>query len=228
MKNMGPEEIRARLRAGELVPDADFDACLPAFVRAPSRRHWTQVEVVVSAARWLKEYGVRSVLDVGSGAGKFCVVGALSSAMSFTGLETREHLVVAARELSLRFGVARKVRFVSGGLDALDFRAFDALYFYNPFGEHSYPKRLRIDETIVLNLARQQEHIATAERLLRQMPKGTYLVTYNGFGGKVPDSFELLRARHTGASMLRLWRKSRVRARGGPWLELEDTTVWAS
>jgi hypothetical protein len=60
------------------------------------------------------------------------------------------------------------------------------------------------------------------------MPKGTYLVTYNGFGGKVPDSFELLRAKPTGESLLRLWRKSRVRSRGGHWLEYDDSTVWAS
>jgi SAM-dependent methyltransferase len=221
---MDVTEISRRLRAGRLVLDADFDTWLPSSVRHVSARHWTQVGVAVRVSRWLQASGVSTVLDVGSGAGKFCAVGALSSGISFTGLERRPHLVDVAHRLALRFGVAERARFVHGDLDAVDFRSFDALYFYNPFGENVMPLVDRLDDSVELGYRRFDRDVTKVQELLGQMPVGARLVTYNGYGGRVPDSFDLVQAKPAGVNMLRLWRKAREHDTGGHWAELEEST----
>jgi SAM-dependent methyltransferase len=222
---MGPEEISSRLRSGQFVVDSDFDAWLPDSVRRASARYWTQVGVAIRVSRWLQACGAASVLDVGSGAGKFCVVGALASRMSFTGLEQRDHLVDAADALAERFGVSGRARFVHGELAAVDFTQFDALYFYNPFGENAFPPSDWLDDTVEVSRARLARDVVTVERLLARMPVGSHLTTYNGCGARVPDSFELVHAKMAGLNLLRLWRKARENDDGGYWLEFEDSTL---
>jgi SAM-dependent methyltransferase len=222
---MGPEEISGRLRAGQLVIDADFDVWLPDSVCRLSHRYWTQVGVTMRVSRWLQACGASTVLDVGSGAGKFCVIGALASGMSFTGVEQRGHLVDAARTLAARFGVTNRATFVHGDLDSVDFLPFDALYFYNPFGENIFPISERFDETVEISHARFARDVAKVECLLKRMPVGSHMVTYNSFGGRVPDSFDLALEKVAGINLLRLWRKAREEDTGRYWLELEDCTV---
>lgn len=222
---MEPEEIAQRLRAGQFVVDGDFDVWLAPAARPLAERYWTQVGVTMRVSRWLEARGVTSVLDVGSGAGKFCVVGALSSRMTFTGVEQRGYLVDAAAELAERFGVAGRARFVRGDLDAVDFGDFDALYFYNPFGENMFPPRARLDNTVEVSRARFARDVETVRGLLGRMPRGSHMVTYNGCGARIPDTYELVRARVAGLNLLRLWHKARDGDDGGYWLELEETTI---
>jgi hypothetical protein len=222
---LDPEQICSRLRAGQFVSDADFDFWLPEEQQSISYRFWTQVGVSMRVARWFTERGVQRVLDVGSGAGKFCVVGALSSPMTFTGVEQRPHLVDAARELAARFGVSERASFVEGRLDAVDFRDFDGLYFYNPFGENRFPAADHLDDSVELSRKRFDRDVAEVEYLLSRMPTGVHFITYNGYGGRVPDSFELVHAKVAGQNLLRLWRKARKDSAGGYWLELEDSTL---
>jgi hypothetical protein len=220
-----PEQIKHRMREGRFVGDAVFDAWLPESVRAPSGRYWTQVGVAMRVTRWLSARGAARVLDIGSGAGKFCVVGALSSELSFTGVEQRGHLVAAARELALRFGVETRANFIQGDLDTLDVRDFDALYLYNPFGENIFPACGRLDDTVEVSRKRFQRDTTRMAELLGRMPVDSLLVTYNGCGARIPDSFELVHEKVAGICLLRLWRKARERSSGGYWLELDEATL---
>src|SRR5579872_4063412 len=101
-----PPELARQLAAGVLPPDAAFDQHLPEELRAVSQRHWTPLHVAHRCARWLQAEGARTVVDVGSGAGKFCVATALCSSLRLIGLEHRPRLVAAARDLARRFAVA--------------------------------------------------------------------------------------------------------------------------
>ena len=222
---MEPEEIKSRLRLGQFVVDSDFDRWLPEPVRYLSPRYWTQVGVALRVSTWLRNCGASTVLDVGSGAGKFCVVAALSSEIGFTGIEHRGHLVDAARSLAERFGVANRTTFVHGQVEEIDFTRFDALYLYNPFGENIFPARDRVDNTVETSGARFDRDVVTTERLLRGMRVGTHLVTYNGYGGRVPDSYDLVHAKVAGINLLRLWRKARDREEGGYWREFDEFTA---
>ncbi len=217
--------IQGLLKAGLPLSDADFDACLPEAQRRVSYRYWTSVAIVARVVRWLSGAGAERVLDVGSGVGKFCVVGALASPMAFTGIEHRAHLVELAKGLAERFDVAPRATFLTGGLDGVDFRDFDALYFYNPFGENHFTAFDHLDSTVEVNRRRFDRDVAMAESLLGRVPMGTRIATFNSFGGRIPDTFDLEQATLADHSLLRFWRKARRRSGGGYWLELEETTV---
>src|SRR4051812_11609675 len=82
-------------RLTNAVDDAYFDRIYPDWAQRMSRLHWTPVPVALRAAQLLTENhssGAR-VLDLGSGAGKFCLVGASTYGGDFFGIEQRSHLV---------------------------------------------------------------------------------------------------------------------------------------
>src|SRR5207253_2009759 len=98
----------------------------------------------LAAARLLRPRPGERVLDVGSGSGKFCVVGSLATPGVFVGVEHREPLVHEARRLARLFG-ARRGRFLHGDALALDWASYRCLYFYNPFAQTLLDPNRRID-----------------------------------------------------------------------------------
>lgn len=196
------------LRLGECPLDSAFDRFLPRELQTVSEQHWTPLSVVLRAAQWIDELGVRTVLDIGSGAGKFCVAGALASEARFIGLEQRESLVWASRELARAFKVESRVGFVHGTLEHTPLPEADAYYLYNPFGENLFGPFGQIDATVELGEARFQQNIADAERLLQRARVGTYLLTYNGFGAAVPPAYRKVRIAEDLPCLLQMWQKS--------------------
>jgi predicted RNA methylase len=202
-------ELALAIRAGKRPPDFKFDRFLPLELRLVSGQHWTPIDVAVCAAEWLREYQVESVLDIGSGSGKFCVVAALAGGASFVGIEQRERLVHAASDLARAFGVGERVEFVQGAFDERCTRAAEAYYLFNPFGENLYGPQGQLDKHVELGGGRYRRDVAAVERLLRAAPTGTFVVTYNGFGGDVPAGYELLRVDRELPNVLAMWRKRR-------------------
>src|SRR4051794_18508227 len=145
-----------RMRDGEVVADRAWDQLYPAWVRELSHYHWTPVSVARRAAEWLATDAKTRILDVGSGAGKFCAGGALTSPAVFTGVEQRPHLVEIARQVA-RTSCIKRCTFVQGNARDLDWNEFDAFYLYNPFAEHlpGYPS---IDDAIERTPERFQQH----------------------------------------------------------------------
>jgi predicted RNA methylase len=209
-----PQHIRDAVRAGEPLIDWQFDRFMPHELRIFSAQYWTPLSVSLRAARWLEVAGARTVVDIGAGAGKFCVSAALATECHFTGIEHRPRLVEAARELARVFDVGDRVRFVQGSLDDRMPDAADAYYLFNPFGENLFDAGERLDAEVELGVERYKRDVATIERLLQQMPVGTCVVTYNGFGGRVPDSFVQVHVDRTLPNVLRMWRKEWARGRG--------------
>ena len=91
----------------------------------------------------------------------------------------------------------------------------DAYYLYNPFEENLYEDLGCLDRQVELSQERFERDIRAVERLLVAAPRGTCLVTYNGFGGRVPTSYQMLRVGRGMPSPLYLWRKLRA-TDGGP------------
>lgn len=195
------------LRTGRRLRDATFDGVYPQDVRRVSARFWTPVEVARTAARWLASQRVRSVLDVGSGAGKFCIIASLSMRQRVTGLEQRSNLLEAARAASAAYGAS--TTFEPGTLETLDPSAFDAFYLFNPFGENLYPSEEQFDDSAELSSLRYSHDLSIFEHWLDHAAVGTCVVTYHGFGGRVPDTYELVRALPKGSDYLRMWKKVR-------------------
>lgn len=202
-------EIALALREGLHIGDHAFDALLPNDSRTASMRFWSPVKVASMAAHWLEMHGAQRVLDVGAGSGKFCVIAALITDLVVEGIEQRPHLVEQARALAADLGVADRVKFTCAALEATTLEDYDALYLYNPFCEAGYDRLQWLDESLELAPDSAARDVARIEAALDAMPIGGQLVTYHGFGGRLPDTFELLHSWSFGGGSLRCWQNAR-------------------
>ena len=207
------DRLRRALRDGARVHDRDFDAVYPLDIRSASSTFWTPVQIAQRAAELLVRDAASSVLDVGAGAGKLCIVGALRTEATFTGIEHRPHLVTIARNAAERLDVSRKTRFLHGELREVERGRFDAFYFYNPFSENLYGPRDHLDDTVELSRARFCRDVDAAYRALERAPAGTRVVTYHGFGCALPPCYRNELREGAGTNVLELWIRRAERAR---------------
>lgn len=203
-----PSQIATALRAKMSPPDWVFDRHLPEELRLVSRQHWTHLAVAVRVAEWLTEHKVRTIVDIGSGAGKFCVAAALAGESHFLGLEQRPRLVQAARELARLFEIEERVSFVEHLFGEDPTPTAEAYYLYNPFGENLFGPDDHLDEDVELNQERYQRDVAAVIALLQRAASGTCLLTYNGFGGIIPSGYREVHIDRELPNILRMWRKA--------------------
>ena len=202
--------LAAAIRTGRCPTDRAFDRLLPEPLRLVSPDYWTPLAVAKQAAEWLEDQGVRIVVDIGSGAGKFCVAGALFGTCRFIGLEQHSSLVASARALADLFDLNDRVSFVIGALGAAPTPVGDAYYFFNPFGDYRLGADHPLEAGAEFTDTRFADDVAAAEDLLQRAPVGTWILTYNGFGGRVPADYQLIRLDLELPGVLRLWRKQRI------------------
>jgi len=94
---------------GASTTDRAFDELVPPDLRHLSQAHWTPVDVAIRATSLLAPTRHTRVLDIGSGVGKLCAIGALSSNATWCGVERHEDLVHAARRLTRGLGIANRL-----------------------------------------------------------------------------------------------------------------------
>jgi len=172
-------------------------------MRKLSATHWTPVAVARKAADFLVTCPTTKVLDLGSGAGKFCVVAAMNTQAMITGVEQRENLIHISEKLASHFNV-ENVKFIHTDLKNIIFENFDAFYFFNSF-EEKVNLQDKIDSD---NSFEQVEFTRYNNFLLQELDKvsiGTRVVTYCGQGDVIPDSYILLRSDNKGK--LLFWEK---------------------
>lgn len=204
------EQLGQILKVGLCPEDREFDRFLPYEMQLVSYQHWSGLAVAQRAAAWFSELNLATVADIGSGAGKFCVAAALFGGCRFTGLEQRPRLVTAAQNLAQLFRVDDRVHFIAGALGETEPPRADAYYLYNPFGENLFPPSAQLDDEVELSRARYDRDVAAVEDLLRRAPLGTYIVTYNSFGGRLPTGYDEVRVARDLPAVLRMWRKTRA------------------
>jgi SAM-dependent methyltransferase len=206
--------------------DHAFDLVYPPDIRALSGRFWTPVEVARAAVRLFREAGVRRVLDVGAGVGKFALVAAASAPeIGFEGIEQRPRLVRLARLAAWRLRITNaKVAFGDATRFAA-WRGFDGLYFFNPFAENLFTAPDHIDDCVELSRERFLAEALRVEVALRSAALGTAVVTYFGLGGRIPSCYELVRSERARTDCLRLWAKVRATDDGSFFVERHDGVV---
>jgi SAM-dependent methyltransferase len=206
------------LREGRLG-DSAFDALLTERARHKSREHWTPLAVAELAARRLAQRGVTRVLDVGSGAGKFCLVAAAQHpGIEWLGVDRRAWLVDEARQLAARLELPN-ASFVCGDAFEQRWRDFDGFYFFNPFSENLSEPDAWLDRSVELSEERFQVELRRVELALDMLAPGAVLATYHGIGGPIPSSYEILGDEAAGTNRLRTWRKTSTR--NGAWVHVE-------
>lgn len=198
-------QVLEPLGRGLPVHDDAFDAVYPLQVQKASAVHWTPVHVAQAAAPLLAPRAGTRVLDVGSGAGKMCLIGATMTGAVFVGVEQRPSLVQLSRDLAGRCGVDN-AQFIQGNAVDLDWSGFDAVYLYNPFIENILAVEDQIDPSMCRRAELVREYVDATATKLAQARVGMRVVTYHGFGGVLPVTFHLRQRVDVGtASPLELW-----------------------
>ena len=168
--------------------------------------HWTPVQVARRAAELLVTGAETRVLDVGSGPGKFCLIGALATVGHFTGVEQRPYMAEFAANLVRKYDIPR-VRFLQANAMDLNWRLYSAFYFYNPFYENLDPDK-KIDEFVELSLSLHDQYIRIARERLGEAPSGTRVVSFHGMGGDMPDGYRRVLQEFCDIGNLDLWIKN--------------------
>lgn len=172
------------------VPDVDFDAIFPKRYMAISRKHWTSVNVAKFASEFLAEKPGAKVLDIGSGVGKFCLIGAVNTWGHFTGVEQRQDLVAVARRMAVVHNI-RNVDFIHDNMTSVRFADFNSFYFYNSFYENiDLPNR--IDDSVSLDIKLYHKYCTYLVGQLAALPVGSRLVTYCSPTSIIPEAFKLV------------------------------------
>jgi predicted methyltransferase len=193
--------IRDALEHRIEVSDAELDRVFPDELRERSQLHWTPVAIAIRAAELLAPSPGQRVLDVGAGVGKLCLVGAITTGATWWGIEQDAVLVAAANHAAWSFDIAARTRFVHGDGSRLAWDDFDAFYFYNPFttlmlAPHASP---------FLRYATIQNTLRRIKQRLAITRIGARVVTYHGFGGKLPQGYTLITREPAGEDALELW-----------------------
>ncbi|MBT1710770.1 class I SAM-dependent methyltransferase [Fulvivirgaceae bacterium PWU5] len=183
--------------------DDDFDAIYPDHIRQLARKHWTPISVAKAAAQFLVSRRGIKVLDIGSGVGKFCMVGAALTHGHFTGVEQRSELVELSRMLSASYGLTN-TNYINANIISIDFRDYNGFYLYNSFFENMDPRN-SIDKTISLSAGFYTTYGAHTSNKLSSLPSGVRLATYFTDEWIVPTNFELIDTLFKGN--LKLWEK---------------------
>ena len=204
-----PETLRTTERIPSqpfLMSDTAFDGVYDEPIRELSAQHWTPVQVAARAAKLLTQAGATRILDVGSGVGKFCIVGALSTNAHFVGLERRKRLVDIARGAAARLHVSRAT-FVHANVDAFSFEGFDGIYLYNPFYEQISRFLRQIDERPEPSPLLYRHFVRMTTEKLAALAAPVAVLTFNGFGGNMPTEYTFLGDEPAGNDRLELWVK---------------------
>lgn len=199
--------VAAALRGGDASANAAFDRFLPLELRKVSEDYWTPLPVIRRIASWLRAERIDTLVDIGSGAGKFCVATALLTSCRIIGLEQRPSLVAVAQSLAELFEVDDRVRFVAGAFGDVPTPPASAYYAFNPFGEYAFSSARDLDDGVSFSEQAYARDVDAMTRFLRRAPVHTRLITYNGFGADPPPSYEQIRLDHTHRGALRMWKK---------------------
>lgn len=185
------------------MKDEALDALYPMKIRKLSGTHWTPIAVARKASAFLSGGNAMSILDLGSGVGKFCLIAASQQQVQVTGVEQRENLVKLSRKMAERFKISN-LDFISADLKNLPFEEYDSFYFFNSF-EENINLTDQLDKEDVIDLHRYQSYINILRGKFEKLPPGTRIVTYCGDDSEIPGQYRLVKTSTKGK--LKFWEK---------------------
>ena len=191
------------IRSNINVVDDEFDLIYPDRIRAAADVHFTPIKVAKVAARYLASKSDVRILDIGAGAGKFCMVGSACTNAHFVGVEQRRSLCLTAKLITEHYHLSN-VEFINANITSIAFKEFDAFYFYNSFFEN-VSSIGKMDDEIDLRRELYDIYSFYVKEQLDGLAIGTKLVTYYSFSKEIPQSYEI---KHSAfGDKLRMWEK---------------------
>ena len=184
------EMIFKYIEKGISMKDDDFDGIYPEEVRPMAFTHFTPIEIAIRAAKFLVQKSGTKVLDIGSGAGKFCMIGSVCTNGHFTGVEQRDNLHLLAEQILKKYQL-KNINFINSNINQIEFSNYEAFYFFNPFYENIIQFE-KIDDAIDVKNDLYDEYSNYVKNQLDLMPLGTRLVTFFSAYDEVPISYQLI------------------------------------
>lgn len=174
-----------------LLTDLHFNRLYPLPMQNLAARHWTPLSAARKAANFLAAESGVSILDIGSGVGKFCLAAALQKPGSFFyGVEQRQHLVECANQAKAMLQL-ENVCFIHSNFTQLDLSEFDHFYFYNSFYENLAGTD-KIDEMIEYSSQLYSYYSRYFFKQLDAKPAGTRLATFHSLEDEIPASYHVV------------------------------------
>ncbi|MEN9684990.1 MAG: hypothetical protein RLZZ28_776 [Bacteroidota bacterium] len=170
------------------ISDDQFNQLFPAHFHSQINMHWTPLAIAKKAVEFLTLQKSNKVLDIGSGAGKFCLAAAFYRPdCFFTGVEQRKELVEAAESARVKLQLTN-VQFIHSNIINIDFSAYRHFYFFNSFFEN-IDEGFRIDDAVSYSGDLFRAYSAYVLRQLETRPSGTRLVSFHSVEDEIPHSF---------------------------------------
>jgi SAM-dependent methyltransferase len=193
--------------ANDVWADRLFDKLLPQTYQKLSSRQWTPSAVVRRVAQLLENVSGRKIIDIGSGVGKFCILLGIFSDLEIFGIEQRRNLFEVSENIRNQ-NLLKRVTFINGNMVDLPWEDFDILYLYNPFQEHLLDNGwTRIDKGIRFDPGLFAQYTDEIFRQLAWAQKGKLLITYHGYGGIVPSTWNVIYRTNINGGELCMWEK---------------------
>ncbi len=188
-----------KLRQAGGISDSEFDLIYPPAIRQLSARHWTSVLITRIASDFLCYKKGAKVLDIGSGVGKFCLVGAtLHPDCFFDGIELRNGFTGLSEQIRVQYDI-KNVSFIKGDIIDNDIQEYNGIYFFNSFHEQ-IDSTSSFGENNYLIPGQYTIYVQHLFEILKKMSIGTRIVTYHTSDFFIPDCFEIIE-QHFGGTL---------------------------
>lgn len=184
--------------------DSVFNSLYPLPIQEVADKHWTPLAVAEKAAAFLAVDDDVTILDIGSGSGKFCLSAAhFHPQILFYGIEQRPGLVSLSTQIAEQLGIENAI-FICDNITNINFEKYDHFYFYNSFYENIAGTQ-KIDSSVKYSNELYNHYNRYLYKQLNKKPAGTRLVTYHSFGAEVPPDFEIVHTDYN--EYLKFWVK---------------------
>jgi SAM-dependent methyltransferase len=171
--------------------DAHFNQLYPTPVQLWAKRHFTPLVVARKAANFLAAENEVKILDIGSGAGKFCLAAAhYKPGAFFYGIEQRKKLIDHAQAAKETLA-CENVFFLNGNFTQVDFNQYDHFYFYNSFYENITMAE-KIDDSIDYSPELFKYYNQYLFKQLEQKPPGTRVAAYHSLEDEMPAGYQVV------------------------------------
>lgn len=184
--------------------DIEFNQLFPLPVQMLDRKHWTPLAVARKVAEFLAAEDKVSILDIGSGVGKFCLAAAYyKPAAYYFGIEQRKNLIHYADEAKAILQ-HDNVSFIEGNFTQLEFKNYDHFYFYNAFYENIMGTD-KIDNSIYYSIELYEYYNRYLYKQLELKPAGTRVATFHSLEYEIPPSYHVVGSSFN--ELLKFWIK---------------------
>jgi SAM-dependent methyltransferase len=201
-------ELIRKIQILDEIDDAEFDNIYPPRTRAISDIQWSSIKVAHEIADIIGRKSKLRFIDIGSGVGKLCTLLSFLTDLEIFGVEQRRDLFEISQTVAKRNNLDR-IHFIHGNMLDLNWSDYDIFYLFNPFQEHICDDSDigLIDKNIDLDRKHYVQYLSEVFRQMTWLAPGKKVITFHGYGGKMPPSMKLLDCRPIDNGYLCLWEK---------------------